>query len=296
MRKFILRVLLFFALVAVVDVIIGKGFDYCLGHLKGGQYQSLQYAMKETKADVLVFGSSRAINHYVPQIIEDSLGLTCYNCGFHAQGVIFQYGRLHYILNRYHPKLVIYDVEYHFDMGDGPNERYLDMLKPYCSDTCISNYVKIFSEAEYYKNFSRLYRYNSNFIDMLKDMKTGGMHSENGFEPLTGNMDYEVEMKDIPPVTVDSVKMLYVRKMVEDCRRNGVPVVFAISPRYEAATSRVHEPFKKLCRELDVPCYDYFTDTLFQNHKELFANSKHLNREGAILYTKKLIEHLHGFQ
>ena len=25
---------------------------------------------------------------------------------------------------------------------EGENERYLDMLKPYCSDSCIANYFK----------------------------------------------------------------------------------------------------------------------------------------------------------
>lgn len=289
MKRFVLRTILFFVLVAAVDWVAGKGFDYCLNHLKGGQYHSLQYAMKETKADVLVFGSSRAINHYVPKVIEDSLGLTCYNCGFHAQGIIFQYGRLRYILNRYKPKMVIYDVEYHFDLGEGENERYLDMLKPYCSDTCIANYFKEFSWKEYVKNHSYLYRYNSNFVDLLKDYKTGGKPNENGFEPLEGTMNYNVDRVDIPSRKVDTVKMSYLRQFIEDCQHSNVALLFTVSPRYDALSSQVHEPVKGLCKEMGVPYFDFFTDSCYQNHKELFHDSKHLNELGAREYTKQIV-------
>ena len=292
MKKYITKIILFFLLVACVDFAIGKGLDYCLNHLKGGEYYSLQYAMKETKADVLVFGSSRAINHYVPKVIEDSLGMTCYNCGFHAQGIIFQYGRLRYMLNRYKPKMVIYDVEYHFDLGSGENERYLDLLKPYCRDTCIGNYFKEFSYAEYVKNKSRLYQYNSNFVDLLKDYFSGHNESQQGFEPKSGTMPYDVEKKDVPPVEEDKVKLAYLEKFIITCRDNHVPLVMFFSPRFDAASSRVHAPAKELFRKYDIPYYDYFTDSYFQQHKNLFHDSRHLNEEGAVEYTRHIIKHL----
>lgn len=292
MKKYLLYILLFFLLVAIVDVAVGKSLDYCLNHLKGGQYHSLQYAMKEAKADVLVFGSSRAINHYVPKVIEDSLGMTCYNCGFHAQGIIFQYGRLRYILNRYKPKMVIYDVEYHFDLGEGENERYLDMLKPYCSDTCIANYFKEFSYVEYVKNHSRLYRYNSNFVDLVKDYFSNGDKSEQGFESLDGTMEYDVSMTDIPARDVDSVKMAYLTKLIVACQSQHIPLVMFVSPRFDASSSVVHQPVKNLCKQYEVPYYDYFSDPFFQNHKELFHDSKHLNREGADVYTRMVTQQI----
>lgn len=289
MKKYLLYILLFFQLVAVVDVTVGKSLDYCLNHLKGGEYHSLQYAMRETKADVLVFGSSRAINHYVPKVIEDSLGMTCYNCGFHAQGIIFQYGRLRYILNRYKPKMVIYDVEYHFDLGKGDNERYLDMLKPYCSDTCIANYFKEFSWKEYIKNYSHLYRYNSNFVDLLKDYSSGQDKSIQGFEPRKETMDYDVEKTSVNPVEVDSVKLYYLKKFVDACKKNHIPLVMFVSPRYDVTSTTVHEPVKAFCEDNNVPYYDYFTDAYYQSHKELFADSRHLNEKGASIYTQQII-------
>ena len=49
MKKYITKIILFFLLVACVDFAIGKGLDYCLNHLKGGEYYSLQYALETKK-------------------------------------------------------------------------------------------------------------------------------------------------------------------------------------------------------------------------------------------------------
>jgi|GEM_PF-3934634 hypothetical protein len=45
MKKYLTGIVLFFLLVAVADICAGKVMDYCLNHLKGGQYHSLEYAM-----------------------------------------------------------------------------------------------------------------------------------------------------------------------------------------------------------------------------------------------------------
>ncbi len=292
MKKYLFYILLFFLLVAVVDVTFGKAMDYYMDHLKGGQYYNLQYAMKETNADILIFGSSRAINHYVPKVIEDSLGMTCYNCGFHAQGIIYQYGRLRYIINRYKPKMVIYDIEYHFDFGKGENEVYLDMLKPYCSDTCIANYFKEYSWKEYFKNKSYLYRYNTNFVKLINDFRMTRMDSEKGFEPLDKTINYEIEKKEIGKVEIDSLKLLYLKKFYMTCKNNSIPIVMFVSPRYDAISSKVHEPIRSFCEENNIPYFDYFASPYYQEHKELFANSKHLNVKGAYLYTKHIIRNI----
>ena len=49
--------------------------------------------MELTKADLLVFGSSRANHHYVPEVFEDSLKLTFYNTGKDGSGIFIT---LHY--------------------------------------------------------------------------------------------------------------------------------------------------------------------------------------------------------
>ena len=133
MKKFILYTLLFFTVVAVVDFAAGKVFYY-LQSRAGGRTGAEWYACKESHEDIIIMGSSRASHHYVPQIFEDSLGLSCFNAGQDGNGIILQYGRWKMIRERYTPKMVIYDVTYNFDLGVNDNMTYIDRLKPFCKD------------------------------------------------------------------------------------------------------------------------------------------------------------------
>ena len=45
------------------------------------KYESLTYDINYADQDVLVFGSSRALHHYVPSIFENKLHMSFYNCG-----------------------------------------------------------------------------------------------------------------------------------------------------------------------------------------------------------------------
>ena len=109
MKKFILHILVFFAIVTAVDYVAGKVFRY-IQIKAGGRTGAEWYACKEMKEDIIIMGSSRAIHHYVPRIIADSLGMSCFNAGQDGNGIILQYGRWKMISERYTPKLIIYDV------------------------------------------------------------------------------------------------------------------------------------------------------------------------------------------
>ena len=76
----------------------------------GREYRAA-YAIEKEKADVVVFGASRAYRHYVPDIIEDSLKMSCYNTGNYGHTILYSYATLKVILKRYTPKLIILDVE-----------------------------------------------------------------------------------------------------------------------------------------------------------------------------------------
>ena len=93
MKKYLIKIGLFFLLVAIVDVAVGKTFSYLLDHVKGGDNGRNNYICDSLRTDILVFGSSRAIHHYNPLILTDSLGLSCYNCGQDGNGSILNYAR-----------------------------------------------------------------------------------------------------------------------------------------------------------------------------------------------------------
>ena len=141
MKKFLLKLALFFAALIVVDRALGMVFSYMGNHAKGGYIGHHKYVTDKTNEDILIFGSSRAIHHYNPQIITDSLGLTCYNCGQDGNGIVMQYGRWKMLSKHHLPKVIIYDIEPAFDMAVNDNSRYIDRLKPYTGDNDVKEFV-----------------------------------------------------------------------------------------------------------------------------------------------------------
>ena len=75
-----------------------------------GGDNKLYYSLKKTKAEILIFGASTAIHGYIPQIIEDSLGFPAIIQVGMVQVYIFQTLYLNSVLQRYLPKVVIFDM------------------------------------------------------------------------------------------------------------------------------------------------------------------------------------------
>ena len=129
MRKFILKVLLFFVVIAMVDRGFGLAMSNVLKGTQKGDWGRNNFIFNEVKSDVIILGSSRAIHHYDPQIISDSLSMSCYNCGEDGNGIILSYGRLMMVKERHQPKIIIQDVSTSFDLFKNDNHKYLGWLK-----------------------------------------------------------------------------------------------------------------------------------------------------------------------
>ena len=55
--------------------------------------------------------------------------MTCFNCGQNGNGIVLFYGWWKVISERYHPKMIIYDITTDFDLLAGDNHKYLGWLK-----------------------------------------------------------------------------------------------------------------------------------------------------------------------
>lgn len=165
MKKYIINILFFFAIIAVIDFNVGLVGEYLQSHAKGGPTRETNDLVMVDQHDVLIFGSSRCKNHYDTPFISDTLGLDVYNAGYDGNGVVLSYGLLSLILERYQPKLVLLDVEPAFDIevyeGDNNHRRYLRPLKPYYKNTIVSTIIKNVSVEEWYKSLSGMMRYNT---------------------------------------------------------------------------------------------------------------------------------------
>lgn len=135
MKKFVLRTLLFFAIVSLVDLGFGESCKYMIVHAKSGANKQLVDLCERDNYDILIMGSSKAHHNYIPKVFVDSLGMTCYNAGYDGNGVILAYAIIKMINKERQPKLILYDVKQQFDIyhyeKDGDYTRYYKILKPF---------------------------------------------------------------------------------------------------------------------------------------------------------------------
>lgn len=289
MKKYLIKIVLFFVAVAVLDILFGLACQYMNDHSKGGGVKSRYYVCKESTEDVLVFGSSRAKHHYVPDIIEDSLKMTCYNTGEDGNGIIMCYGFLKMITERYTPKLIIYDVT-GFDIFEDDNMKYLDLMKPFYYEKGIDSIFWSVEPKTRIMMLSNLYRYNTTCLRVIGNYIHPMNNYPKGYSALHKTMDYEPEIKEEKEQTIDTLKIHYFEEFIRLAQNKGVSLFCCVSPSYKAsADDRKYAPIKQLCKQYQVPFLYYGTEIDITNNRALFQDRTHLNDKGARLYTNRLI-------
>lgn len=289
MKRFFIHIFIFFALLFCLDKGFGYAFEYLQSHAVGGDTGRNNYICNETDEEVLVFGSSRAIHHYDSRIIEDSLGMSCYNCGNDGNGIVLLYGRYRMIAERYTPKVILYDVCTSFDLLAGDNHRYLDWLRPYYHREGIDSIFISVDRNERYKMLSSMYQYNSKILQLVSDNVAPMQEDIKGYRPIRKTMPYEPEAAEENHVyEYDSLKLHYLEQLIKECQ-GKTRLIFFASPLYHASDAVVYEPLKKLCEKYDVPFWNYYTDGEFVNTKDYFSDTSHLNETGATAYTKRIV-------
>lgn len=295
MKKFLVKVLIFFLFVTIVDCMAGIVFTYLSDHAKGGMTQRDNYICNELNTDILLCGSSRCVHHYNPTIISDSLGLSCYNSGQNGNGVILLYGRLQMIKSHHKPKLIIYDITPGFDllMGDD-DHRYLTWLKPHYNREGIPEIFQSVDNTEKIKMLSSMYRYNSHFIELAVDYFHPIINADNnGFVPVDKEMDKSKIRKGDGWVgktyEFDPLKLAYLEKYAEEV---GDRLVFVVSPIWYGMDTAQLKPLIELCDSHDISLIDFSNNPKYVHNDIYYKDGSHLNAKGADEFTRDLIKEL----
>ena len=284
MKKYIVNILVFFAIVVVIDICVGIVGDYLVGYVKSGDTKRTNDLAMLDQHDVLILGSSRARHHYDAPFLSDTLGLDVYNAGYDGNGVVLAYGLLEMILERYQPKLIIYDVEPNFDINvyaeDNHHKRYISRLKPYFRHKAVGDLIMDVSNEEWYKVHSGMMRYNMSILNMLTEGLRNSTDTNKGYSPLEGAYNREPsQVKN--DFERDSFKINYCRKLFLLANENQIPIIVVASPKYGMSSSDIIQPIKDLCADQGILFLDYYSDAEFMTHKEWFKEPMHLNSIGA---------------
>lgn len=290
MKKYIIGILIFFLCLFGADRLVGYISDYLIEHAISGETQKNEYICDRTNESILIMGSSRARHHYDPRIIEDSLGLSCYNCGYDGCGSITAYGLLNILSRRYCPQIIVYEITPGFDylQSDKDNTKYLGPLKNFYDREGIDSIFMTVSPTERWKMCSYMYRINTKALQMIGENIMNRNETIKGFYATEKSMSYEPNVKGENEIRheYDDVKIKYLKKIISLCKKHGIKLVFSVSPWYKGKVWEEWAYAEELAKVNNIPFISHYSDTLIYRNKEYFYSQCHMNMKGAQTFTK----------
>lgn len=294
---FFLRLGIFISTLFVLDRITGTLLRHYYFTQHSGTMYRTTFSMESATPDIIIFGASRATHNYKPEVFERNLDMTCYNAGKDGTQILYHYAVLQSLLKRYTPKIIILDISFKDLLRADENYDWLSPLLPYYKKHPeIRPVVDLKSYFEKYKLVSASYPFNSAILTIIK---SNGMTSDEKGEK--GYVPFEKEWKgpltpDVPrkPNKIDSVKLQYFEKFIEDCKNAHTRLYVMLSPLY----IRFDNPpislaaIREVCQHHNIPFYDYSGSIEFLTNPSLFHDRSHMNDKGATIYSEKVAKEI----
>jgi hypothetical protein len=291
------KILILLVLLFVFDRIIGTLLENAYQNAPQGDIKTFAHSITNPSEDIFIYGSSRAVHGYDPQIFTDSLGFTCFNSGRENSNILYHAAILKEMLKKHTPKIVVLDVsakELTWRSAENSKLVLASMILPYVHrDTSFENIARqLFPDELRKAEVSKIYAYNSLALSLIvgkRKLKHG--KNLNGYVPLHGN---KIQGK-IPAFTDDNDKTDPFAKQnfenfVKTAKENNIRLYVIQSPilvkHFNSSISL--DTIKSILNKYNEPYWDYSFDTVFYK-KQYFYDNLHLNTTGAELFTNKLV-------
>lgn len=296
--SFFVKAVIFILILLVADRGVGMVMSHYFNKMESGETARANYSFNKANEDVIILGSSRAAHHYIPELIKDSLKASCYNTGRDGQGILYNCAVLKSILKRSTPKLVILDLninEFIKDENDGYDK--LASLSPYISTHPeIQEIANLRGPYENVKCISSLYKYNSLalmiVVNNIFKREDGAI---NGYIPLNKKFAGTLNNLNTTQTILDSIKISYFKKLIEDTKKPNCELVVSVSPIYLNLNNITTETIRiatKVCEENNIKFINNSQQPIFMHSPEFFADEYHLNDIGAKQFTNLLLNQL----
>lgn len=293
MKKLLIFLSCTLAIVIISDLVFGVCFtNYVKTHDLPGRFQPLDKLIRQTDAEILLIGNSVIKDAIDPSIVEDSVGLSCYNGGIDGQNLEFFETIIDCVLQRHIPKMIVLGFRPE-EVGENVGNGIFDVLRPYYH----TGYKNIDQHFDNMSPDNRLlfkssfYRYNTVWVRiLLYSFLDDTKYTTNGF---TGS-DVPAQIPSIRIIDhVDKPserKINCLKRILGKCKENGVkvcvcfpPCLIEFSPKIIPCIAAVEE----LCRQQDVLCLNNYNDSFFLSSPKLFHDINHININGAEIYSRQ---------
>lgn len=302
--------MLFFFLFGAWAFALDSLIDAGIKRIKTSHYGTINRLVSgEINADIVISGSSRALNHYDPLYLEQITDQSAYNLGQDGSHTDIQVTLLKlYLKNNKRPALVIHNLDMHSLQA---TEVIHDSapLMPYLYDRDLFAAVKQIDSGAWKWRHLPLYGYATQ--DVRFDWLIGlgallglqppentiqGYHAEDQswnsdfarFKAKHPNgVSYEIEPEGVRAL----------EELISLCRTNDIPLLLVYSPQYHEMLKLVKNreyvfsSLQEIAARNDVPLWDYSKSELCRD-TQFFYNSQHLNRRGATLFSRDLAHRL----
>ena len=288
------------------DYLFQKGFEKCEDDVVG----KLNEIIKDTTYfDVIGVGSSRALAHFNPWIINDQLQLTAYNAGVNGACIIDVNLLIKsYLKNRKAPKLIVF----HVDDFTYETHRLSELPRyfPFIDNPEIYNSLAPYSETVRYVhtiNFLRImYYYDLLKWISIKSLLGLGVRDEykliNGFRLIDDSWN-GLDEEGLPN-RIEKIKSLKVKpeseslgeplfkEILEICRKNNIKILFSSSPIVHGDLNKLYDHTEQ---KIERMTKGYDVGFLWMHKEEwerteYFYDYLHMNSKGSERYTIALVE------
>lgn len=255
-------------------------------------------------ANVFIIGSSRAMSHYKPSIIDSITGLNSYNFGLDGKTVesdIMLYNILKNHISDY-PKYAIWDV--YFGSFTFASKFGDQQYTPYLNNKDIWGNIN---------NDSVHFTFVDKYIPLLRYWRKQVFPQYNGFrDAQKGYYNLNIpwlplkfeDIKNPFEYTINSELVFRFKETIRELKANGTKVILVFSPFYYKGVygvtnlSSIIDSIQLYANELQCPLYNYTNDPICYD-TSFFYNAWHLNDKGASLFSTKfahIIDSLENIQ
>lgn len=291
-RRFLISTCVVFGLLFIADIAVGKVLYHLLDNMPQTQAQASRtnFALNKTQADCIIIGNSRASEHYVSNIIADSIGMSVYNAGRDGHYIAYNDGMIHAIFERYTPKMVIF--EYEDDLICSDDHVTINDLKPYyyrCK--YLQNRMDLCNKWSFkYAMHSNLYVFNNFPVRLLE----GYVKAKDVFNGYCSRGETHINDKPINDLTlcnkedsgVNEFGSSSLDNIINLCQDNNCLLIITTSPKYSVNYSNNPLLSLHIAGKKNIFVVNNMNIVGFHKHPEWFSDHGHLNGLGAEEYSK----------
>lgn len=242
MKQFLIKIgvgaVVAFIVALLLDMLISYGLYTTQSHphqawreIRSGQYAS----------DIVILGTSRALEHYDPYVIDSITGLTSYNLGMGGYRINVQLMKYHYYLHyNPQPRYIIYDVDQLLLQIDSvAHQHQSEQFLPLFYDIAIRDELMHvgYSLIDAYVPMARYWGYQTHnkrgIVEALNIKHYRDYSSYRGYSPDSGFWEpSRLHIVDSIKPRIDKEAKQMFESFVDECEKSGVELIFVTSPVY----------------------------------------------------------------